>query len=595
MSYSKHKDALPETSIAAAKRILETLGIQADIEVTERLQGVFSATLTDRASSWATCGKGTTEAYCLASAFGEAIEHLCNYTAYDMGRISAATNQAYGFFQYPDEVNIKIAELPTKFPQIYSDLLESYGLLSGKKAEPEEIVLLLEQYYGTDTIPCIPFYSVKSRKEVLIPNILLSSLCGSNGGGAGNTPEEALGHALDEIAERYAKERIYHAGLTPPEVPRAFIRDNAPELLSIIAGIEHSGQFRVFVKDASLGMGLPVLCVLLVDKENQRYMVNFGAHPCFQIALERCLTEMFQLYEGGNAQMRRKQMTPILLPDEKILNGISNWVSLLKDDVGYIPISFFSGECSWTFDGWSFVPDYTNAIGLQRQLETLGHLSDDIYIRNNSYFPFHVYRVYIPGISTTKLPFDKKQLDSYINSNRLNDYLSKGAALSVSELTILRDFIFDPDTFAGSLVLHNLDEERRYTLYAALLKDLGEPMRTLSILNMFESKHSKCAAFALQLKNHGYTDDVICQLIDIFYEEADGEYGKCWLSEQVFPRLAGLLLPNRRKGGWGKNSEHDKLLNALHCRLKKHMQNTPITQSNTDFVIYPNRNMCHHS
>ena len=70
MSYSKHKDAPPEQSVAMAKIIFDNLGIKPDIEVTERLRGVFSSTLTDRAGSWVTCGKGTTEEYCLASAYG---------------------------------------------------------------------------------------------------------------------------------------------------------------------------------------------------------------------------------------------------------------------------------------------------------------------------------------------------------------------------------------------------------------------------------------------------------------------------------------------------------------------------------------------
>lgn len=590
MSYSKHKDAPPESSTALAKAIFEALGIQPDIEVTERLRGVFSATLTDRAGGWVTCGKGTTEAYCVASACGEAIEHLCNYTAYDLGRISAATNHAFGFFQYPDETNIKIADIPTQLPQVYADLMESYRLLSGNSASPKEIVRLLKQYFGAETLPCVPFYSVKTRKEMLIPNVLLSNLCGSNGGGAGNTPEEAIGHALDEIAERYAKERIYHNGLTPPDVPRSYIQDHAPELLSIIAEIEKSGQFRVFVKDASLGIGLPVLCVLLVDQKNQRYMVNFGAHPCFPIALERCLTEMFQFYESGGAQTRRKRMTTIFPPEEKILHGISNWVSLLKDDVGYLPISFFAGECSWSFLGWDDTPDYTNAKGLQRQLNTLGCLSDDIYIRNNSYFPFCAYRVYIPGVSTTKLPFDEKQLDSFLVSRRLNDYLSKGETLSTLDLTVLRDFVFDPDTFAGSLALHNLDEEHRYILYASLLKDLGDPMRALSILGMFESKHSKCAVLALRLRNQGCTDAVIHRIIDMFYGEADGKFGKCWLLEPTFPHLAkSLFLFGHRAEGSSGDVDHDKAVNTLHRHLKKHMQKTPLSQRDTDLVIYPNQ------
>ena len=163
------------------------------------------------------------------------------------------------------------------------------------------------------------------------------------------------------------------------------------------------------------------------------------------------------------------------------------------------------------------MPDYTNSMGLQRQLETLGSLSNDIYIRNNSYFPFYAYRVYIPGVSTTKLPFDEKQLNSFLISQKMNNYFSKSATLSVSDLTILRDYIFDPDTFASSLVLHNLGEDQRYILYAALLKDLGDPMRALSILDMFEGKRSKCAALSLRLRAMGYA--IINDRISAYYCE----------------------------------------------------------------------------
>lgn len=590
MSYNKYKDAPPENSIQLAHSIFRILGIDPEIEVSKRVDGIFSAVLTDKAAQWITCGKGTSEAFCVASACGEAIEHLCNYTAYDMSRVSAQANEMFGFSQYPDEVSVSISEILSVFPQIYADLQQSYGLLTGKIAAKKDIVELLNKLFQSDVIPCIPFYSVKQRRKVLIPNVLLSNLCGSNGGGAGNTPEEAIGHALDEIAERYAKERIYHAGLTPPNVPFSFIEARAPELLTVIQKIEKLGNYEVTVKDASLGCGLPVLCVLLVDREHQKYMVNFGAHPCFPIALERCLTEMFQFYEAGKTGTRRKKMAPLVMPIPEILNGIGNWVSLLKDDVGYVPFSFFVGAPSWSFADWPKHPDYTNALGLRQQLGTLQMMSDDIYIRSNSYFSFFAYRVYIPGISTTKLPFDEKQLESYQLSGHLTEMLNQDEELSSTERKRLRELVFSPNTFAGALVLHNMEEELRYALYAALIKDSGEGDYAVDILKMMDSKRCRCAIRAIELSADGMPKKDIQELLRLFYSPEDCAFGLAWLETSTFDHLTDLYIrhPRRTQKAVPPNAKNDSV-NLLHQRLKKYMREHPIDQLEIDNVLYSNQ------
>jgi len=41
-------------------------------------------------------------------------------------------------------------------------------------------------------------------------------------------------------------------------------------------------------------MIFPVMAVVLINKTNNNIIVNFGASPVFDIALERCLTEIYQ-------------------------------------------------------------------------------------------------------------------------------------------------------------------------------------------------------------------------------------------------------------------------------------------------------------
>ena len=377
-------------------------------------------------------------------------------------------------------------------------------------------------------------------------------------------------------------------GLTPPDIPVPFIEERAPELYRLIQNIEKQGNYKVVVKDASLGCQLPVVCVLLIDRDTQRYMVNFGAHPCFPVALERCLTEMFQFYETGKTETRRKKMAPFVEPVPEILNGICNWVSLLKDDVGFIPYSFFAGAPSWAFEGWADQQEYSNASGLQQQIRTLLELSGDIYIRSNSYFPFFAYRVYIPGISTTKLPFDEKQLESYRLSSRLSEMLINREPLSSADREQLRTLIFSPDTFAGALVFHNMDEETRYTLYAALLMDSGETSRAIRILKMLESKSCRCALRAIELQSGGMTQADIRKMLDLFYSPEDCAFALCWLGPNVFDLLAELRIghpgPSEDEGSL-ESTENS--VDILHQHLKKHMLEHSLDQFELDRVIYP--------
>ena len=131
------------------------------------------------------------------------------------------------------------------------------------------------------------------------------SLCGSNGGGAGNTPAEAIGHGLDEICERYAKQQIYTKRLTPPTISAEYIEDNYRFLHTIIQEVQEKYGYKVIVKDASLDKNLPVVAVLIIDQLNHKYLVNFGSHPSFAVALERCFTELFQVFDPENTGITR--------------------------------------------------------------------------------------------------------------------------------------------------------------------------------------------------------------------------------------------------------------------------------------------------
>jgi ribosomal protein S12 methylthiotransferase accessory factor len=127
---------------------------------------------------------------------------------------------------------------------------------------------------------------------VWFPVNIIGNLYVSNGMSAGNTPMEARTQALSEILERHIKFRIISEGLCLPDVPEAVIA-RYPGIAAGIAGLRAAG-FGILVKDASLGGEFPVMNVTLLHPDDQGCFSSFGAHPRFEIALERALTELLQ-------------------------------------------------------------------------------------------------------------------------------------------------------------------------------------------------------------------------------------------------------------------------------------------------------------
>ena len=128
MKYSKYKDASPEETIKTIKKIYdEKLGLKLKLNVSKRIDGIFSATLTDIDAGWNTCGKGTSDLFCAASAYGESVEHLCNYFAYEITNLSKEANEAFGFEKYPDEVKKDLTYIYTEMPDSTVKWLLHFG------------------------------------------------------------------------------------------------------------------------------------------------------------------------------------------------------------------------------------------------------------------------------------------------------------------------------------------------------------------------------------------------------------------------------------------------------------------------------------
>jgi len=570
MSYSKFKDSAPEATVERIRQIYkDRLGLELELDVSKRLEDIYSATLADRQAMWNTSGKGTSEAFCAASAYGESVEHLCNYFAYEIANLSDEANAACGFEKYPDETLMDLACVKTECPAMLSDMHESYSLVSERKADDDTVIELWKEFLGRDRVPFVPYYSVRTGKYVNVPENMVFYLCGSNGGGAGNSPEEAIGHACDEILERYVKYSIYMRGLTPPDVPRSYVEQKCPELLDVIARLEASEGYKVVIKDASMGLGYSVMSVLLIDQKNAGYLVNFGAHPRFEIALERCLTEMLQAFVPGR-RGRRKNPEKWTEAGQKRAKKAQNWVTILKDDTGAVPDSYFAGTPSWKFAPWPDYVNYSNRLGMQIQIRQLMRLAGDVYIHDAGYLGFPAYRVYVPGVSTSHIPFDGFQLECFRVMEDFPRMVQEGH-FSAEDIARVERTLFSEDTFVNGLIFRSLGESRFHLLHAAACYNLGRYDEAASYLRLSGADCSECLIRGIELERSGNAETV--RLLELFYGERNAGLFRAWKDNGAFAAMlaafeeAGVTFSPRMSAA----SEAISAMNSLHIRLKQVM------------------------
>src|SRR3546814_569946 len=164
---------------------------------------------------------------------------------------------------------------------------------------------------------------------------------------AGNTLVEAQVQCLSEIFERAVKREILEAEIALPDVPREVLT-KYPGILAGIQSLEEQG-FPVLVKDASLGGTYPVMCVTLMNPRTGGVFASFGAHPSFEVALERSLTELLQ---GRSIEGLNDLPQPTFVSDA--VTESNNFVEHFIDSSGVVSWRFFSAKANFKFVEWDF-------------------------------------------------------------------------------------------------------------------------------------------------------------------------------------------------------------------------------------------------
>lgn len=324
MLYSKHKDADPMDTVERLHSILADIGLETEVSwVDSGIQNVYSNHVSISNTSFGTNGKGTTEAYALASGYAELIERIQNGMLNVSIRHNGSAEQT-DFVYCPDEILQTADELVAQDDAFTRFLFAFFHIESPEQKRSYLKDLPKREPLPQDIFRCLPFANITTGKIVYIPADLLLPICGSNGMAAGNTPEEALVQALSELLERYANKAVLE-GVVPPEIPRAYWAQTG--ISSLISQIEDSGRYKVSIRDCSLGKGLPVTAVVISDCRNGKFGVHFGCHPSFEVSVERSLTEALQ---GKNLESSASMNE---IGDSRLCSSVDNGPNLMK--LGY--------------------------------------------------------------------------------------------------------------------------------------------------------------------------------------------------------------------------------------------------------------------
>jgi len=274
-------------------------------------------------------GKGICSEACKASALGEFIERLQTNNFFMEFYLP---NRSY----YPDEVVLEFDD-----DYLSEDLLSIYN--PSDTLDGEDLVDFCSDY--DDKIIALPFKNQRDDINYYFPINLIYNLYASNGLATGNTPSEAKSQALSEIIERYVKIQIIKQGYSLPKYDESLIKQ-IPKVYEDIQKLRNSGYI-VEVLDGSLGGKFPVIAISLINPNNATLFVSFGAHPIFEVAIERTMTELMQ---GRDLDALDTFEIPTF--DMELVSSDSNIESHFIDSNGKIGFGFLSSKKSFEFSSW---------------------------------------------------------------------------------------------------------------------------------------------------------------------------------------------------------------------------------------------------
>ena len=460
-TFIKGKDSSLEETIEGMHAKLENVGVEIDeVSVLNPVPYVYSQHIRDKSCNLMfTNGKGASGKACLASALGEYFERLsCNYffADYYLGEKFATDT----FVHYPNEKWFTFDEEDELMPEgVLSETLWDYY-------DPERElypsgIFDTNSGMGERGICTLPFTRQSDGLAVYFPVNIIGNIYVSNGMAAGNTESEARVQALSEIYERYAKNKIISEGISLPLIPEN-VMDRYPHIQASIRKLEDEG-FHLRVCDASLGGVYPVISVTLINPKDGSVLASFGGHPCFEVALERTVTELLQ---GRSLDMLDDFHAPSFNLEE--VADPHNLEAHFINSTGLISYEFFKQKSDYNFVDWNY--DEDTQTELSHMMQIAYEQGFEVYITDYGHLGVYACRIIVPGMSDI-YPVE----DLLWNNNNEGAYFRE-AILSLKNLN-------NEELHA---ILDNLEEGEHSDMlkvadFIGVVADVGTPWASLQV------------------------------------------------------------------------------------------------------------------
>lgn len=222
-----------------------------------------------------------------------------------------------------------------------------------------------------DSYSEMKFINMKDGRIQYIPAKKLNALYGINGICADVNSSKALIRGICGILETHARNLVMNKKVIPPTIPESYIEKH-PLAFKLIKKIEKVDSVRIIIKDCSLGEGFPVVAAIFSDLLHQTYLVEFGAHPVFEAAVEKSL---FNIMQDGNFKK-----------------------PFLMHKFSYFDASIFTGKSNCGFKGYNGVNSNEDKLQLDFLYRMLTEKGCDILVRDTSLPDFPSYQVIVPAL-----------------------------------------------------------------------------------------------------------------------------------------------------------------------------------------------------
>lgn len=433
------KDAALESTIDIMQARLAARGFRLDASPPlHEVDGVWSIRMQDRDCPLLfSKGMGASELAARASAYGEFVERLGTHDFWSHYHLGASRANR-PFVHYPQEKWFA-ARADGKWPaEMLNPELHAFynpdGEIDGR------VLVDLNSGNVARGICTLPYQRVRDGSTAYIPVNILANLYDRNGMAAGNTPLEARSQALSEIFERAIKYRVVAEGLCLPEVPDDVLARH-PGIAAGIAGLRKAG-FGILLKDASLGGKYPVLNVTLIHPQDQGVLSSYGAHPRFEIALQRAMTELLR-----DRTLDALQGFPEPGFDMSDINAAANLETHFRDSSGIVSWNFMGEQADFPFVDWNF--SHTTQEDYAWLVAAIHAEGKDIYVADFSEQGVYCCRMLVPGYSEVH-PVEDLEWENDSAGNALRPLLLRLHELSEKECAAL----------LADLQTSNLDDAR---------------------------------------------------------------------------------------------------------------------------------------